>query len=460
MISCETSSDTRVYQTDWLASNPVFFNEKTGAVSQNVNDVIDYSNVEFHPEGLRNYLDFGFSVFGQTPIRHVRFLRHSSRLRVDVERRIEIEHLPDPVDDWMEKLTKEDDVIQLIEQIVGEWEESQKGEIVIPTSGGFDSRLLNLLIRDKSRIRSFSFGLSKNQSKSSEVVYARALSKILKTRWEQIPLGKYHRYIDDWLRLYGISTHAHGMYHIEFYRQLRNRTAPGSPVLSGFIGDPWAGSVDVPELQSEQDLFHLGYSHGMRADSKQCLLPDHRDLRSIYWNENKERLKKPRFRIVEAMRMKIILLSYLINVPRSLGFKAFAPFIIPEISLGMLMLPDHRRKNRTWQTELFRKNGIDLESQGVKAQPENTLNLQAIRLHPPQPLDRKLLREVINPDYVDWINRGLRPAATIARWCRGAARRLRMKRLLGRWGDNPNLLTPYFAYLCLKPIERVLQSRQ
>ena len=65
------------YETDWLNTKPVFYNEKTKKVSYNINDVIDYANLEFDPEGLGNYLDFGYSVLGHTPVKGVKFLRWS-----------------------------------------------------------------------------------------------------------------------------------------------------------------------------------------------------------------------------------------------------------------------------------------------------------------------------------------------------------------------------------------------
>ncbi|HEU4859385.1 MAG TPA: hypothetical protein VFT15_06105, partial [Chitinophagaceae bacterium] len=54
------------YVTDWLASNTIFYNEKTRHVSHNINNVIDFRNLEFDAEGLNNYLDFGYCVFEQT----------------------------------------------------------------------------------------------------------------------------------------------------------------------------------------------------------------------------------------------------------------------------------------------------------------------------------------------------------------------------------------------------------
>ena len=285
------------------------------------------------------------------------------------------------------------------------------------------------------------------------------LATVLNTKWEQIPIGNFHRYIDEWFRLYGIATHAHGMYQMEFFEEVGRRCPRGRHLLSGIIGDMWAGHLTVPPVRNSDEVARLGYCHGMSASAAQCRLPQDGTLRERYFNEHAERLQDPRYRIVATVRMKLILLSYLCAVPRSFGFRPWSPFLIPEIALGMLTLPAHRRENRAWQVDLFRKHRVDFESHGLKAEPENTLNLQAIRLQPPPPLDRQLLSEVVDPKYVDWINRYMLSAPRTARWGRGLARRLGLRRVLGGLVSNPNQTPPYCAYLCLKPVEVVLRKR-
>src|SRR5262245_8415065 len=119
-------------------------------------------------------------------------LRHSSRLVIDENGKLKTEYLADPVDEWLDYKISEDDVIDLIKARVRAWEARVDGEIVIPTSGGYDSRLLSWCIEDKSRIRSFTYGISDNQKKTQEVVYGGQLAEILGTTWEQIPLGDFH----------------------------------------------------------------------------------------------------------------------------------------------------------------------------------------------------------------------------------------------------------------------------
>ncbi|HEX8136040.1 MAG TPA: hypothetical protein VF544_00475 [Pyrinomonadaceae bacterium] len=447
------------FETDWLASRPVFYNESTRKASYNINDVIDPHGFEFDAEGFNNYLDFGYSVLEQTPLKGVKFLRHSSRLTLHEDGRLEVRYLDDPVDEWLGKRTHEDDLFQLLYSRVRGWESSVDGEIILPTSGGYDSRLLNLLITDRARIRSFTYGISEDQAQSSEVVYARKISELLGTRWEQIALGDFHLYFEEWDKLYGVATHAHGLYHIEFYRKMLERVRGGNPLLSGIIGDAWAGSVEIAPLASYRDVVRLGYTHGLNADSRMSLMPSDPVALESYYHFNKDRLASDIFRVVEAMRFKILLLSYLFRVPESFGFEPWSPFLIPEIALGMLTLSPERRRRRLWQKQFFARHGLDLESMKLRASHRNNLDLQAMRRIRVKPLDAQVLADVVRPSYVRWINRhvGQQGAGWDLMW--SLARIPKVGGALRRLGIQEQRERAYFAYLTLKPIETLLKKR-
>ena len=452
-----------VYETDWLASRPVFYHELSGKAGYRINEVIDFNDLEFHPEGLANFLAFGYSVLEQTPLRHVKFLPHSSRLTVHTDGRLEIERLTDPVEEWLGRESHEDDVLHLLEKSVSDWEANVEGEIILPTSGGYDSRLLNLLVRDRSRIRSFTYGVSENQADCAEVVYAAAVSEILGTRWERIELGDFLVHLDEWDKLFGPSTHAHGCHQIEFYKRVRECVGSGGehPLLSGIIGDAWAGSVEIPEITSVRDVLRLGYSHGMVADPQMSLLSGDHSILEEYYATHRERLASTLFRVVEAMRFKIVLLSYLFTVPSLYGFAPWSPFLVPEVALGMLTLPQERRRGRVWQKELFEKHGLNIESRNLQADYQNAMNPQAMRSPYIKPLDEKLLGELVEPRYVRWINSnvGQHGKSWDAVWrmtqlpgIRGALYRLNIF-------QDSSRVKAYFAYLTLKPIENALKKR-
>jgi len=449
----------QIFETDWLASQSVFYNELTGRVSYNINDVIDFNNIEFHPEGLNNYLDFGCSILEQTPIKHIKFLRHSSRLTIHDNGKLEIEYLEDPVDRWLGKTTREDDVFHLLYKAVRDWERSVGGEIIVPTSGGYDSRLLNFIIGNKSRIRSFTYGISENQALSYEGVYAKKLSQILGTRWEQIPLGDFHLYFEEWDKSFGISTHAHGMYHIEFYKKILPKITGKNPLLTGIIGDIWAGNLNLPDINSYAHLQDFGYTHGINADSTFSSMPCARPLLENYYMRNRKKITLPQFRVVASMRFKIILLSYLSTIPRTFEFRPWSPFLMPEIALSMLMLSPLRRKNRLWQKEFFQKHGLDLESMGLQVSYQNNLDHQAMRRLPVNPLNIKLLREVVKPSYVRWINNHVSQHGVPWDWFWQLSNKPIIGKAMRHVGIKEQRLKAYNAYLTLRPIQNLLEKR-
>lgn len=453
---------TLLFESDWLASKPVFYHTRTGLASHDIHDVVDYSVAEFDPEGVNNFLDFGYSVFEQTPIKDVKFLRHSARLWRDERGALSVDYLDDPVDRWLDYRLSESDVVDLIRDRVRRWERSVEGEIVIPTSGGYDSRLLNWCVEDKSRIRSYTYGVSRNQAESYEVVYARRLSAIMGTSWEQIQLGDFHRYFDEWDRLFGVSTHAHGMYHIEFYNKVLKSATAGSAFLSGMIGDAWAGAVSIPELSNQDDVYRLAYSHGVHADSSQSVIRNSdKACLAHYWETEKIRLEDPRRRIIAAMRFKVILLCYLRRVPEVLGFRWWSPFLDIDIAMAMLNLPPERRRQRAWQQDLFKKVGLDLESMRLTSSNENTLDLDGLRRIPLRPLRANVLADVVRPSYVEWINRSvahfrgadlLNPLSSIP-LVGGGLRRLGLL-------TSPEVRAKaYNAHLILRPLENVVLRR-
>jgi asparagine synthetase B (glutamine-hydrolysing) len=270
-------SEELVFESDWLASRPFFYNLATGAASANINEVIELEDLEFDPEGFNDFLDFGFSVFEHTPVRDVRMLRYSSRLYRGPQG-LRVEHLEDPAREWYERRSTVDEVLEVASAAINE-AAAGEGELVVPTSGGFDSRLINLLLHDRSRVRAFTYGVSDDQLRSLEVIKAQEVARRLGLRWESVPLGEFHRYLDDWDALYGVSTHAHGMYQMEFYRQVRERVAAGSTVLSGICGDWFSGAVAESRMKavvdSRDDILAL-----LRVGSVMCADSAHSRFRS------------------------------------------------------------------------------------------------------------------------------------------------------------------------------------
>lgn len=400
-----------LFETDWLASKPVFYNLKTQKASYNINDVISIKDLEIDEEGLANYLDFGYSVFDHTPVKNVRFLRYSTRLWKKVDGTLEAEELDDPIDKWWDYKLSESDVIDLIRSRVHEFEKKVSGPIVIPTSGGYDSRLLNWCVSDKSRIRSFTYGTSRIQSQSFEVVNAHRLSQILGTQWEQIELGDYLQYMNDWYDWYGVSTHAHGMYQIEFHRKVAERFdgLDKIPLISGVFGDVWAGSTSFPGVPTIDDLPSFGYTHGLGADSSYSFFRGPHKQRVAFLDENRDKLSDDKFKVAARIRLKMVLISYLMNLPNYLGFRTWSPFLDIDICMAMLNLPPERHFQRLWQKDFFQKVGLDFESDlSGNATYVNDLNSTVFERNSLPKLEADYLSDLISKDYIHWINRSIK----------------------------------------------------
>ena len=270
-IPAPNRPDALVYESDWLASRPFFYNLRTGRASHDINELIDLADLEFDPEGFNDYLDFGFSVFERTPLRDVRLLRYSSRLYAGPDG-LRVEYLDDPAWAWLERQSTVDEVLELASAKVNACAAGDEGAIVVPTSGGFDSRLIDVLLTDRRRIRAFSYGTSDDPARSVEAVKAAELARRLGLRWELVPLGFFHRYFDEWDALFGVSTHAHGMYQIEFYRRMLERVPAGSPCCRAVCGDRFAGADrvvrSIETLREPADAYTVFRYPNMSADSR------------------------------------------------------------------------------------------------------------------------------------------------------------------------------------------------
>ena len=458
-----------VFETDWLSTDPVYYNEATGAVSDNVNDVIDFANLEFDPEGFNGFLDHGFSAFGLTPVAHVKYLLPSSRLIVMDDGRLTVESTDDDnrLADRVEDRKSESDVLEMLRALLQRWESAVEGDIIIPTSGGYDSRLLNLMIGDKSRVRSFTFGVTERQWDSIEVTRARLLSERLGTRWEQVPIGHFHRYLDEWDRIFGVCMHTHGMYQLEFWLQVLARVGSARPVLSGWDIDRFSGKDPEADREvrrpSDVEILILG-AYGVnrlsRADSSWSRLPQRHDAREAYFEEKRDVLASRPMRSIEATRFLGAWLHYLKRLPTYLGLPTYCPGHDIEFATAMLALPLDRRRERRWVKEFFARQGLSLAEAGGNRR--YWMNYHALRRVPLRALDEALLSEVVRPEYVRWANRnvswrglwsegleymqavhGLRRATQVVR-NRGLARRR---------------IQAYYAYLTLWPIESLLRRR-
>lgn len=428
--------------SDWLGSKNYFYNTRTNKISENINDVIDYSHISFHPEGLNNYLAYGYSVFGQTPIDEVKVLEPNMRVFIDETGKIVEEHLKDPFDDLMGQQSTSSDTLDYLDYIINNYVDKCDQQVIVPTSSGFDSRLIDVMIKDKDRIHAYTYGISEKQSESVESVYASKLCENLGIHWENIELGEFHSLIDEWEQLFGISTHAHGMYQMEFYKKIREKEKDGA-VISGILGDVWAGKVRVDKVDSIDALTNLGLTHGISADDVPCKIPTDDTLKSKYYEQNKDKLKDENWRVLETGRRKSVLLSYLLRVPEKYGFLAWSPFLDAKAVAKIINLDWTQKEKRKWQVDYFRKCNMLIGELGLKCDYRNCLDGLACNKKELKPLDVDLLSCIFEKTYIEKIN------SNVAYLSNGYLAY-----------NTSNEIKWYSRYMILHPLEMVMRKGQ
>lgn len=428
--------------TDWLASRPVFYDSLNGNCSHNIYDLLVADEYKWNVEGLNNYLTFGYSVFGQTPLDNIRFLDHSSELIRYEDYSYEIKKNDDIAHKWLGKTTHEDDVLHSLHKYINEWVNSAQGEILLPLSGGYDSRLILSLINDKSKLIARTYGISENQSSSAEVKMAQAICNKYNVPWRQVELGSFHRYLDDWDALFSISTHSHGMYHFEFFNKILSTNINIKHLISGIVGDAWAGNYKFIPINNASELESISYHHGLHIPSNYIINKSNSLLREQFFNENKILIDDTAFQAIAMVRMKAILLSYLFRVPEKLGLSVLTPFLEPDIALGMLTIAPEKRMNREWQKSYFRSVSILFEDIAGSLDYSNTLDLQGIVKLPPPMLEKEYYSNIVADDLVEFINRKIREY-------------VKKPQDLGLH-EKKELLDAYYSYLTLLPIQKFI----
>src|SRR5690606_32614656 len=126
---------------NWVGYGTVFYNEKTGAVSTSIEDVIDYTNLEIDLNGLAAYLDYGYAVFGRTAVKNVKYLLPNEILSV-VDGKIQITEHEDHIVGELGKRSRVEDVIGLMEERINNWAVSFKEVMMIPASTGYTNQYL------------------------------------------------------------------------------------------------------------------------------------------------------------------------------------------------------------------------------------------------------------------------------------------------------------------------------
>lgn len=452
------NTEKLIFRQDWLGSQPYFYNNVTNVHGRSIHEVIDYSNLEIDGNGLFDFLTFGYSTFGETLIRNVKYVEACQELHQTENGRLRIINYPDPIFMWSSGPTQEFEVIEKFESLVIDWATHNDSQIILPLSGGLDSRFLLWALRNKTNVSTYTYGVSPIQSRSTEVVRASELSGKSNFDWNFVNLQGFHDYLPFWDDSYGASTHAHGMYQMKFYESIKKTVdESNSKVLSGIVGDAWAGSISTFKIRSPKDVKLLGYSHGMNADTSSILFSN-QGYSEQFFEKNKEHLNDPLFQTVTIIRTKMMLLSYLISTPELMGFSAWSPFLDEGLVKLMLTITPERRNNRLWQKE-FLANQVGTRVLSKRnGDPRNTLDFDELIYNPLQPLNEEVLAEYFDREYLQNINKQI--SSTYKQKLIRGINLMTNKSVSNRLKSSKNIQKAYNEYLCLFPIQSALLRRK
>jgi hypothetical protein len=161
--------------------------------------------------------------------------------------------------------------------------------------------------------------------------------------------------------------------------------------------------------------------------------------------------------VIETIRTKAILLKYLLQVPNSIGFSAYAPFIEEDVALAMLRLPEKERQKRKWQQEFFSRHQLNTTNLPLKRSYLNDIDHFVALKYPLKPLSARVLSEIIKSDYVHTINNNI-----LNTW--SSKLNYYLFKYLGtkkgfRRFLKDKFVTYYASYTILYPLQKLIQAR-
>lgn len=452
----ELTESSIIIKNDWLGSIPLFYNTEDKLVS--TIPQFCKSNSILNLKEVVNFCDIGFSILGNTLIENVKYLEYNSTLElssseVKVNSNFDYALQELLIDDYQDEKSSLKYIGNYLNEAITDFD----GDIIVPTSGGLDSRLILSLIspRKKAQINCYTYGVNKQQKNSFEVVYASEICRKLGLNWKQIKLQNIYNWIPQWYKIFGFSTHLHGMYQIDFFHRILNNKLHYNPILiSGIVGDAWAGSINYSGA-SNLNFKKMAYSHNLCLDRKLFVENLTREISNIEIIDADFDLymKNDRLKVLYTIRTKMILLSYLMTLPEYFGVPAVSPFLNFKVVKSMLMIKPERRKNRQWQREYFNTIGLDIENLKLKVSKLNSLSVDLVDGHAFEKLSSNLLSVYFKSEMIEDINQKLLNPFYIDKFFAKSEKIPIWRRILKILGIVNPIKQALINYSILKPIE-------
>lgn len=253
-LKVEISDNNITIENDYAGSIPVYYSLRKHISLSNIEPCVVFDS-ETRPkdlsyENIYGYLRYLHFIWDETAFSHINTMLPDTRFVFDVQKLTQSNIHLKSVKANTGKLTVSDKEIasslyelnaDLVVKSLLPYD-----EVILPLSSGYDSRMILAgLSQDKSlkdRLRCFTYG----STGSVEVEAARLMSKKLGIKWQFIDLPCQFlakSYLDDTYNVFGSSLHMHGMYQLEFYKEItKQMTVTSNTCLtSGFMTGVPAG---------------------------------------------------------------------------------------------------------------------------------------------------------------------------------------------------------------------------
>jgi hypothetical protein len=175
-----------------------------------------------------------------------------------------------------------------------------------------------------------------------------------------------------------------------------------------------------------------------------------------YFDKNIVSLAENKLKSVFSIRLKILLISYLTQIPEYFGLPVWTPFLNFGIVKATLNIPESRRKNRIWQRDFFRKVGLNLEDMNLKSSKVNKLDYEVARKSPLEPLNVGLMTPYVKKSRLIEINKTLSNQGLFDSVKNQLLFVPKAARLLSLLGFKNNFLIALNEYNVIKSVEKGL----
>jgi len=180
-------------------------------------------------------------------------------------------------------------------------------------------------------------------------------------------------------------------------------------------------------------------------------------IKITFYEKYRKILNNDKLKAIFSMRIKLILLSYLTQIPEYFGMPVWTPFLNFDIVRSILNINDKRRIKRIWERDFFRKVGLNLEDMGLKSIKSNQLDYAVAKNFKFEPIDIDLMAEFIDKKRLFEVNKCLSRVNLFEVLKNELLFIPKIGGIMRRIGYENNYLKALYEYFVIKAIEKGLK---